>query len=300
MTISRILLPLLVLPFLSLFAENGIYHGKTYQLDYSRSIRISILQKNGTFTPFLKESVLYRNGVREKNSFVPRNSMPVFRRKTGIRTKSNSSIVSADLSRNASSSKGGMEAHPEWLRIHFSGEFREHKKQDGGMRMLIFLRGTGTASAFIPRGQRSEGGSCGIKAEFKPKLSLAFSAQPEKQRGNSLLENRKWEIPSVAGSGTHPVLRKQTALRYFFRTGNRCRTPFPPLLQHSAGGGCDGSGTADPQSVPPKHWIRKANWKSPTHGTGESNNAYFRSGRMRHPSPDRLFLFQPADWDILK
>ena len=183
MTISRILLPLLVLPFLSLFAENGIYRGKTYQLDYSRSIRISILQKDGTFTPFLKGIGFESERSTGKGLFRSAGFHARLREKNGDTDKIEFEYRFSGSQSERIQLKGWMEAHPEWLRIHFNGEFREHKKQDGGMRMLIFYAGPEQRLLSSRADNGPEGGSCGIKAEFKPKLSLAFQRSRKSSEG---------------------------------------------------------------------------------------------------------------------
>ena len=185
MTISRILLPLLVLPFLSLFAENGIYRGKTYQLDYSRSIRISILQKDGTFTPFLKGIGFESERSTGKGLFRSAGFHARLREKNGDTDKIEFEYRFSGSQSERIQLKGWMEAHPEWLRIHFNGEFREHKKQDGGMRMLIFYAGPEQRLLSSRADNGPEGGSCGIKAEFKPKLSLAFQRSRKSSEKNS-------------------------------------------------------------------------------------------------------------------
>ncbi len=183
MTVSRILLPLLVLPLLSLFAENGIYRGKTYQLDYSRSIQISILQKNGTFAPFLKGIGFESEQSTGKNVFRSADFQARLLTKNGNTQQIEFEYRFSGPQAERIQLKGMMEANPEWLRLHFNGTFREHRKQEGGMRILFFYAGA-EQRLFSSRADNGpEGASCGIKAEFKPQLSLTFQRSRKSSAG---------------------------------------------------------------------------------------------------------------------
>lgn len=163
-------------------AEPKFYQGKDYQLDYSRSIAVSIRQPDGTFAPFLSR-ISFDAADKDWNFFF---------RTGGFRAVETERRPGCDVIRfeyrftgpqaGRVALTGVIEAYPEWLKISFDGRYRGDMKEIFRQRLIFSypreeLRLLGSAADNGP-----EGGSCGLRLESDPPLQLSYN---RKQKNSS-------------------------------------------------------------------------------------------------------------------
>lgn len=163
-------------------AELKPFHGDNYILDCRSGIAISVKQKNGDFAPFLSGIGFDATDKDWKTFF----------RSAGFRAECVKQTPESALYRfeyrfTGPDAKrirlgGTLEAHPDYMRIYFEGNFRGDTDKFFHRRILFRypkeeLRLLGAAADNGP-----EGGQSGIRLESSPQLRLFYNRKEKTVR----------------------------------------------------------------------------------------------------------------------
>lgn len=174
-------------------AELKPFHGDNYILDCRSGIAISVKQKNGDFAPFLSGIGFDATDKDWKTFF----------RSAGFRAECVKQTPESALYRfeyrfTGPDAKrirlgGTLEAHPDYMRIYFEGNFRGDTDKFFRRRILFRypkeeLRLLGAAADNGP-----EGGQSGIRLESSPQLRLFYNRKEKNSTGSQIWTGRDEE-----------------------------------------------------------------------------------------------------------